>query len=314
MLSACAQRDREVALLLEREIGRALSPERHGELRHWFKIWHDLPVRRPGRIDFSHSVVTIGGLDELDPKLRLALERSLRRLSPWRKGPFLVYGIFIDTEWRSDLKWARLAPHIEPLEGRWVLDVGSGSGYHLFRMGGAGAARVVGLEPMLRYVVQFLVLKRLAGGDLPLDLLPLPLEAFPGRGFFDTVFSMGVLYHRRDPLDHLRRLYHHLRPGGQLVLESLIVEDRDRLVPEKRYAKMRNVWTIPSLPLLERWLLESGFREILPVDVTPTTTREQRPTDWMGFHSLPHFLDPQDPSRTAEGYPAPRRAIVLAYR
>ncbi|MCK5863518.1 MAG: DUF1698 domain-containing protein, partial [Marinobacter adhaerens] len=48
------------------------------------------------------------------------------------------------------------------------------------------------------------------------------------------------------------------------------------------------------------------------VDVTPTTTDEQRSTDWMRFNSLQDFLDPNDPSKTVEGYPGPLRATVIA--
>jgi tRNA (mo5U34)-methyltransferase len=48
------------------------------------------------------------------------------------------------------------------------------------------------------------------------------------------------------------------------------------------------------------------------VDVNVTSTQEQRSTEWMSFHSLENFLDPDDHSKTIEGYPAPRRAIITA--
>jgi tRNA (mo5U34)-methyltransferase len=47
------------------------------------------------------------------------------------------------------------------------------------------------------------------------------------------------------------------------------------------------------------------------VAVTDTTVHEQRSTEWMPFESLAEALDPDDPSRTIEGLPAPMRAIVI---
>ena len=55
---------------------------------------------------------------------------------------------------------------------------------------------------------------------------------------------MGVLYHRRSPIDHLLELKGCLQTGGELVLETLVIDGGlgEVLVPENRYAKMRNVW------------------------------------------------------------------------
>ena len=75
---------------------------------------------------------------------------------------------------------------------------------------------------------------------------------------------------------------------------------------------MRNVWFIPSCLTLESWLLRCGFTQVRLVDVSRTTSQEQRSTDWMRFESLENFLDPGDSSLTAEGYPAPQRAVFVA--
>ena len=32
------------------------------------------------------------------------IEKVARELKPWRKGPFDIFGLFIDTEWRSFIK------------------------------------------------------------------------------------------------------------------------------------------------------------------------------------------------------------------
>ena len=208
------------------------------------------------------------------------------------------------------------------LAGKKVLDVGCGNAYHCWRIAQAGARQVIGVDPTALFLAQFLAIRRLAADMAPalgrrVELLPVGIEALPrGLAGFDTVLSMGVFYHRRSPIDHLLELRGALRPGGQLVLETLVVAgDEDRvLVPEGRYAKMRNVWFIPAVPLLERWLRRVGFSGVRTVDVSVTRRNEQRATEWMTFESLADFLDPADTRKTIEGHQAPLRAVLLAER
>jgi tRNA (mo5U34)-methyltransferase len=299
---------------LPQRLDKALDLGRHGDLERWRGLLAALPVIRPSSLDFKASAVRIGGADDGDQPTRGQLEALLREFHPWRKGPYLVHGIHIDTEWRSDLKWDRLAGHIQSLAGRLVLDVGSGNGYHCWRMLGDGARLVIGIDPTLFSVMQFQAIKQLAG-SWPAYVLPLGIEDMPAdMRSFDTVFSMGVLHHRRSPIDHLYDLRGLLRPGGELVLETLVVEgdDGEVLLPPARYAQMRNVWFLPSPPSLMGWMRRCGFRNVRLIDVSVTTPDEQRSTDWMTFHSLSDFLDPEDPRLTCEGLPAPRRAIILA--
>jgi tRNA (mo5U34)-methyltransferase len=235
-------------------------------------------------------------------------------LHPWRKGPFDLFGVHIDTEWRSDWKWDRLGSGIDSLQSRRVLDVGCGSGYHCWRMAGDGAREVIGIDPTPLFVVQFWALQKYLQ-QTNVWLLPAGIEQMPDKlNAFDTAFSMGVLYHRRSPMDHLRELRDCLRPGGQLVLETLVIDGKlgDTLVPEGRYARMGNVWFLPSCDTLASWLKKTGFVEPRLVDVGLTSIEEQRSTDWMTFHSLANFLDPQDSSKSIEGHPAPRRAVFTA--
>jgi tRNA (mo5U34)-methyltransferase len=299
---------------LPEKLARACSPNKHGRLPEWEQILASLPCMKAKFIDLNDAQIRLGKPDELTfPEIQ-TLEQSLRALHPWRKGPFNLFGIEIDTEWHSDWKWARLAQAIEPLQSRRILDVGCGSGYHGLRMLGDGAKQVIGIEPIMLYVVQFHAIRHFAP-ELPMDVLPLLLEDLPeDTKAFDTVFSMGVLYHQRSPIDHLLQLHGNLRPGGELVLETLILEGNDGrvLTPADRYAKMRNVWFIPDVATLQTWLKRSRFIEAKVVDITPTTIEEQRSTDWMQFESLVNFLDPNDPTRTIEGYPAPVRAILTA--
>ena len=245
---------------------------------------------------------------------RDSTRKQLMALAPWRKGPFELGDISIDSEWRSDLKWNRLKDDIAPLDGRVVLDVGSGNGYYALNMESAGAKWVIGIDPTLLYVVQFLAVKHLLESSR-VFVLPLRLDELPPNPLsFDTTFSMGVLYHQRSPIDHLRQLRGTLRPGGQLVLETLFMpgDESYACTPPDRYARMRNVWLLPTIPELTTWLERSGFRSIRVIDTTVTTTNEQRSTQWMSFESLREALDPDDPSRTVEGWPAPRRIAIVA--
>lgn len=297
---------------LRRAFADTFDSKRNTNLGPWLTALASAPHVKTQTWRFDTDVVSFGSSHECSTEDTARLNLALRALCPWRKGPFQVFSTFIDTEWRSDLKWSRLASHISPLFGRQVLDVGCGSGYHCWRMLGEGAKWVVGVEPSLLFNLQFHMLKRFAP-HAPIDMLPLTLEALPkARPVFDTVFSMGVLYHRRSPIDHLLSLKSLLRPGGELVLETLVVDNMDVLCPTERYAKMRNVWFIPSCALLTTWLQRCGFETVRIADVNRTSREEQRRTSWMNGESLSDFLDPNDLHRTIEGYPAPTRAIIVA--
>ncbi|MFZ9584068.1 MAG: tRNA 5-methoxyuridine(34)/uridine 5-oxyacetic acid(34) synthase CmoB [Pseudohongiellaceae bacterium] len=286
-----------------------------GDFPKWQRALQRLPRLEPASVDLA-SAVRVGTAEQMSEDQRTELRDALLQLHPWRKGPFELFGLPIDTEWRSDWKWNRVLPHLSPLLGRRVLDVGCGSGYHCWRSAGEGAGLVIGVEPMLVYVLQYFALRHFLPGP-PVWVLPFTLEQLPEQlPVFDTVLSMGVLYHRRSPFEHLDLLRKKLRSGGELLLETLVVEGAEGtvLVPPERYCRMNNVWFLPSPPTLQRWLERAGFREVRIVDVTPTTTDEQRRTPWMTFDSLAQALDSTDARRTCEGLPAPLRATLVATR
>ncbi|MDG3087705.1 tRNA 5-methoxyuridine(34)/uridine 5-oxyacetic acid(34) synthase CmoB [Vibrio hannami] len=285
----------------------------HGDFERWLKALKKIPEGTPDNIELKDSV-TVSNNQPLPNGELKKLENLLRTFHPWRKGPFEMHGIHIDTEWRSDWKWDRVLPHISPLKDRSVLDVGCGNGYHMWRMLGEGARLCVGIDPSHLFLVQFEAIRKLMGGDQRAHLLPLGIEQLPELKAFDTVFSMGVLYHRRSPLDHLIQLKNQLVSGGELILETLVIEGDENavLVPVDRYAQMRNVYFFPSAKALKVWLEKTGFEDVRIVDENVTTTGEQRTTGWMTHNSLPDYLDKNDPTKTVEGYPAPRRAILVA--
>lgn len=301
---------------LPAQLADGLDRKRFGDLPAWEKAVAKLPTLPEARdvaLD-SDSVRVDLALTESQQR---QCENLLRKLMPWRKGPYTLGGIHIDTEWRSDWKWQRVAPHLSPLEGRRVLDVGGGNGYHGWRMVGAGAAFVLIVDPSPRFYYQFQAVRHFVGDadGWRTHFLPVGIEAVPPKlEAFDTTFSMGVLYHRPSPLEHLMQLRDTLRPGGELVLETLVVEGEANTVfmPGERYAAMPNVYFLPSSKALAHWLERSGFEDVRVVDEAPTSLAEQRSTEWMTFHSLADFLDPEDATLTLEGYPAPRRAVLVA--
>ena len=304
---------------------QALNQRLHGKREEWDSILAALPEIDASDYAIGDDTVRIGKASDIDDETRAKLYELLKSLHPWRKGPYELFGIHIDTEWHSDWKWQRIHKQLSPLQNRRILDVGCGNGYHMWRMLAEGAQLVVGADPSQFFLVQFHVFKKYLS-DKPIHLLPLKSEELPslnskyqGKGF-DTVFSMGVLYHRVSPITHLQELKSFLRKGGELVLETMIIEtqsDNDRaaqqlLLPEDRYAQMRNVWFIPTIPLLTRMLERAGFKDIRVVDINQTSIDEQRKTEWMTFDSLSDFLDPEDHNKTIEGYPAPKRATLIA--
>ncbi|MGB1199365.1 MAG: tRNA 5-methoxyuridine(34)/uridine 5-oxyacetic acid(34) synthase CmoB [Thalassotalea sp.] len=284
----------------------------HGEFAHWQKTLAALPETTVNSVDLS-TQVSAGEAEDINDGQRKRIENLLKKFKPWRKGPYHIHGLHIDTEWRSDFKWDRLKSHISPLKNRYVLDIGCGSGYHLWRMRGEQAKFVVGIDPTQLFLMQFNAIQHFINDD-SVNLLPLGVEDLPELKAFDTVFAMGVLYHRRSPIDFLYQLKAQLAKGGELVLETLVVDGDENtvLVPGERYAKMRNVWFLPSCAAMCGWLERVGFNNIRVVNTDITALEEQRKTDWIDTESLQDFLDPNDNSKTIEGYPAPKRAIFIA--
>ena len=291
---------------------KAWEKTTHGDYAKWAKIVDFMP-NSTACIKLKDKVESIP-TEPLSAGETQRITHHLKQLMPWRKGPYHLHGIHIDTEWRSDFKWDRVLPHLAPLKDRTILDVGCGSGYHMWRMVGEGAKMVVGIDPTELFLCQFEVVRKLLGNDRRANLIPLGIEQMQPLAAFDTVFSMGVLYHRKSPLDHLSQLKAQLVKGGELVLETLIIDGdmNTCLVPADRYAKMKNVYFIPSVPCLINWLEKVGFKNVRCVDQAVTTLEEQRRTDWLENESLVDFLDPTDHSKTIEGLPAPKRAVILA--
>lgn len=289
------------------------SEQAHGDYRQWSSALDNAPVAINPRVDVTKNAVTISIDNDIDNDIKNTLHEQLKKLMPWRKGPYNIVGILVDCEWRSDFKWDRIKAHIN-LKNKKVLDIGCGNGYHCWRMLEQGPKWVLGIEPNVLFNLQFRFINGYAQRT-DIAVIPLGIEHLPpDMGLFDSVFSMGVLYHRKSPIDHLYALKSLLHKKGELILETLVIDGDEQtvLVPQGRYAKMPNVWFIPSILALTTWLKKVGFKHIKVLDVSVTTSDEQRPTDWMLFQSLTNYLDKNDPSLTLEGHPAPKRVVISA--
>ena len=288
------------------------SQDKKGFLRYR-KPAERLASFHAAHVDCDSDVVTIGAADEKTKEEREAIENDLRAFMPWRKGPFSVFGIDVDAEWRSERKWRRLLPVLPDLKGKIVADIGCNNGYYMFRMAPLGPKLVLGLEPTLQHYYCFNALNGMAGlKNLHIDLLG--VEHLPlFHACFDVIFLMGIIYHRPSPIDVLRDVYAALRPGGTLILESQAIPGPEpmALFPRKTYAKVPGTYFVPTGVCLSNWMERAGFADVEIFCSHPMSEAEQRRTDWMVFESYRDFLDPANPALTAEGYPAPHRVFLV---
>ncbi len=289
----------------------AFSNEPWGKVQELFTL---LPNFVAKRSLLSKASVIIGEKGELKEEDHEILESIIEALIPWRKGPFSLFGVEIDAEWRSDLKWSRVLPHLDSLSGKKVADIGCSTGYYMFRSLVEEPELVVGFEPSVRCYYSFQLLQRYLQ-DLRLSFLPIGgehLTLFPN--FFEAVLCMGIIYHQRNPFEFLKQMQEGLQSGGQIILESQAITGKESvaLVPKDRYGKARNVYFVPTTSCLVSWLERVGFVEVEVVSEIVLTTEEQRSTRYSPGESLKDFLMPSDITKTIEGYPAPLRVIVKA--
>ncbi|MFP4412219.1 tRNA 5-methoxyuridine(34)/uridine 5-oxyacetic acid(34) synthase CmoB [Coleofasciculus sp.] len=266
--------------------------------------------------DFSDAVVKVGRVEELTVPQKQRFYQSLRTFCPWKKGPFELFGISIDAEWRSDWKWARILPHIHSLKNCRVADIGCHNGYFMFRMADQEPECVIGFEPVPKHFWNFQLIQTIVQQPmLTFELLGVEhIDFYPN--FFDTIFCLGILYHHRDPINLLGKLRQALAPKGEIIIDCQGIpgELPVALTPRKRYAQARGIWFLPTQSCLENWLVRAGFTQIHCFFAEPLSVQEQRRTPWATIDSLREFLNPDDLSVTIEGYPAPWRYYVIAHK
>jgi len=252
--------------------------------------------------------------EEITPEQEQQLYETAVLLKPWRKGPFQVSETFIDSEWQSFIKYNLLEPHFD-LKGKVVGDIGCNNGYYLFRMLSQHPKKLVGFDPSAITYSQFQFLNHYIQSDIVYELLGVEHVAFYEHKF-DVLFCLGVLYHRSDPVGMLKSLYKGLEKGGELILDTFMIEGEEEicLTPRDRYSKIPNIYFIPTIPALKNWCYRAGFERVEILDTKKTDLNEQRKTVWIDHQSLEHFLDPEDHTKTIEGYPAPQRVYLKAVK
>ena len=238
------------------------------------------------------------------------IEAVARLMMPWRKGPFDLFGLFIDTEWQSNMKYNLLRPHFD-LKGKRVADIGCNNGYYLFRMQEDAPASLVGFDPSALYKTQFDFINHFVKSDIKYELLGVEHLPFYEEKF-DTIFCLGVLYHRSDPVAMLKQLFKGLDKEGEVILDTFMIDGDEEmaLCPQGSYSKIPNIYFVPTIPALKNWCLRAGFSDFELLETSVTDATEQRKTEWIEGQSLEDFLDPEDATKTVEGYPAPKRVYV----
>jgi tRNA (mo5U34)-methyltransferase len=281
--------------------------------RRFRELYEAMAGRRAKILDFSNDVVRIGAREEVSEAEFASIYEVMRQFMPWRKGPFSVFGVDIDAEWRSDRKWRRVQPVLPDLQGKVIADIGCNNGYYMFRMAAENPALVLGFEPYVQHYYAFQALNELAGQS-NLVVEPFGVEdigLFPAS--FDVIFLMGIIYHRVSPVEMLREIRAALKPGGCLIVESQAIPGVEpvALFPESRYAKVPGTYFVPTAACLQNWLSRTGFRDIEMFYSHPMSDTEQRRTDWMTFESYNDFVDSEN-HLTVEGYPTPLRVYFKA--
>jgi len=239
---------------------------------------------------------------------------TAKLLKPWRKGPFSISKTEIDSEWQSFIKYNLLEPHFE-LEDKIVGDIGCNNGYYLFRMLAQNPKKLIGFDPSAITYSQFQFINHFVQSNIVYELLGVEHVEFYEHKF-DILFCLGVLYHRSDPIAMLKSLFRALEDGGELILDTFMIDGDDEvcLTPKNRYSKIPNVYFIPTISALKNWCYRVGFESVEVLDIRKTDENEQRKTEWIDHQSLEHFLDPDDDTKTIEGYPAPKRVYIKALK
>ncbi|MCP4915221.1 MAG: tRNA 5-methoxyuridine(34)/uridine 5-oxyacetic acid(34) synthase CmoB [Oligoflexia bacterium] len=276
----------------------------------------EAPIVESSFQDFKGAEIRVGLREEISDEVYNQVLESAKSLIPWKKGPFNIFETLIDAEWRSDQKWDRLLPHLPSIENKTVLDIGCNNGYFMFRMAEYNPKMVLGIDPVLPFSAQFQFIQKYAQNNkIHHELFGVEhLGLF--KEVFDVIFSMGIIYHHRNPIAQLVEIREALVPGGEVIIETIGIpgEESYALFPEDRYARMGNTWFVPTLSCFINWLKKAKFIDVEVVADSDLTEDEQRLTDWCPppMQSLKDSLDENDPSKTIEGHPAPRRFCLKA--
>ena len=289
------------------------------ECRTWKNVepWY-LQLQEASKIEKDNLSIdygnwfSVGSFEDLTQEEYEVILKTAKSLIPWRKGPFKVFGLEIDSEWQSNIKYNLIRPYFN-LKDKVVADIGCNNGYYMFRMLEDKPKRLIGFDPSPLTLHQFEFINHFVKSDIIYEMLGVEhLEYYNHK--FDFIFMLGVLYHRPDPVGTLKSLARGLNSKGEILIDTFMIDGDEELclTPNKRYSKIPNIYFIPTIPALKNWLERAGFEDIEVLATTVTTSDEQRKTEWSFDQSLEDFLDENDKTKTVEGYPAPKRVYVKA--
>jgi len=291
------------------------------ERKKWLTWKNILPYQEAIKNLPNHDTVEVSLGDSVSvniPNLCEAGAEQVKQtallMKPWRKGPFSINELFIDSEWQSQIKYNLLEPHFN-LKDKVVGDIGCNNGYYLFRMQSHEPKKLIGFDPSAIYYSQFQFFNHFIKSDIVYELLGVEHVEFYEHKF-DVLFCLGVLYHRSDPVMMLKSLFKGLNKGGELILDTFMIDGDDEmcLTPKERYSKIPNIYFVPTVPALINWCHRAGFESVEVLEIMVTEANEQRKTEWIDTQSLEDYLDPNDKTKTVEGYPAPKRVYIKAIK
>ena len=289
------------------------------ECREWKNVqpWYE-QIQKLSQIEKSNLSIDYGDWFSVGKKEDLTSQEfdliidAAKKLIPWRKGPFNIFGLEIDSEWQSNIKYNLIRPYFN-LKDKVVADIGCNNGYYMFRMLEDKPRKLIGFDPSPLTLHQFEFVNHFVKSDIVYEMLGVEhLEFYNHK--FDFIFMLGVLYHRADPVGTLKSLARGLNSKGEILIDTFMIDGDEELclTPNKRYSKIPNIYFIPTISALKNWLERAGFEDIEVLATAVTTSEEQRKTQWSFDQSLEDFLDENDKTKTVEGYPAPKRVYIKA--
>ena len=272
----------------------------------------NLPTIQQIKTSSKNNDIRISGIKKLSTTQNIKIEKALEKMIPWRKGPFTFFNTKIDSEWQSNKKWNRLKKHLPNITNKNILDIGCGNAYTMFKLLDYNPSKIIGLDPSQVAIYQYFCVQKYYK-EKSIHFLPLGWDACEYiQNHFHLILCMGVFYHQQDPINMLKTIKKSLTKNGELILETLIINVKKEyiLFPKSRYAKMRNIYYIPSITALENMIKKAGFKDIKILNINQTSIREQRSTKWTFQESLKDFIDPKNKNKTIEGYPSPKRIMI----
>lgn len=288
---------------------------KHGNKELWKDILLSLPAIESPIFKVEDGIINIGSKNDIGTKDFDKLKNLLLELSPWRNGPYNLFGIDIDSEWKSYMKWDRLKDNIPNLKNKNICDIGCNNGYHMMRALEASPNLIVGFDRTPLYIIQFLIFKYYLKHINNIFALPIPFEDYDVEEIlFDIVFLFGVLYHKKNPFSFLNSIKEKMSSGGYIIIETLVSDSSRDIEIEKgkTYVGMHNIYTIYTEDNFISNLSEQDFINIKCIDRSKTYSIEQRSTEWMNSHSLENFMISDN--QTIDGYDRPSRAIFIAQK